>query len=1120
MTRIRRCAGWALAVSMWMGMLGTQAQAAPALADPATGGAGGGPVSILFLGTRPQMDKAYAAQLKEEGFVYTNCSFYEPLTYEFVKRFNVIVIDEMPHSAAEFDTFGQRLLHFWANMKHIWRCADEGAGVLVYSNVADGGGARRGGWNREMKPWGIQILQSCIRDKATAFEHWQVYGGDCYHCWTEKLEPHQVTAGLKRLYYVSANLRWDDCYTAPPFICDRNWTPLVRGMPTASLATQVDEQWIDEPLPEGGLVLAAARAVGKGRLAALSINPKYIHQSGFTRFASKSEGEMSYGLVDGIVLKKGDGSVPSDTGAFVSRLYAWLAGDSGAHGFGGYKPGEPVQTAATVVTEEEKKFSPVLDFDPFVFPPSWKHRPTAIQVGQTQYYPEFADPLVPGEIKYFKALIGAHTALSDGAGKVADFAREAKQAGYSLIVFTENFEQLSREKWDKLVAECEKNSAEEFICLPGFDIQDPDGNHFILIAPPFYPKASWLSADGKRLTKVQVLSLLYDNHLVVAHRPAAGPLPQERLKHFQGLSVCTYREGKLVDDGMRSYVWQVLNASMPLPVSVHEILSPSEVRGAAAAGFQQILPSDTLRNGVAYFRAGLTHFFEAPARYMLSEGPIVFQWVSSPKDIGPASENRTHFRVGIGVRSDVELSSVTLWDGPSVLRRWLPAAKEFVTTADFPHAQQYDLYVTAEDSKGRRALTASLRTVPERYHYRCADRQNWLGDIAAHYPGLELPNGLDISLPVKGTAEASSIFTATNGTCMALKLNFPFTCNDLVLTECLPEDKYTWALRPDVGADAMPSRPSRPSDVYKGRLRYYSFTPGVANKPWNALVDVDLELKRDVEPSAMDRPFPYFGLLRGTNFCRLQGGELVTTVVTNDAAYPVPAGSLAGGYVALSDGLEIRNRRFGLAMPPLKGNPGVLPAGTRLHARFLMPGGRSSLGAKPGSYDGEPNEWLRAMGFGGPTAYEIKMTRGTLDRVAFLAEMTPENSGAAGRVDTTATLPYEVPLQLRGLNERWPAGIWREGGELRYTGVFEQTAWPRLDVSRRGRFYAGNLLTSDNGNLVLSVVKWTRDAIRVEVHNPTDATITAAVATPGEITDLKPLSRQATVPAGATLYIE
>jgi len=1100
---------------------------AEALPNPKTGGSGGGPVTMLFFsapGSEP--DKVYVKELADQGYVVTTANFYEPLKYEFFKQFNLIVMDALPPAGQQWETFGQKMIYYRTNHEHVVRCLNEGAGLLVYAYTAGGGGF--GGWNDEMQPFGVQIIRGTIRDPQRGFAKWQAYGENMYS-WTEALEKHPVTAGLKRIYYPSANLRWDEFYTAPPLILDKNWTPLVKAMPGAHAEREAGNKWSmahDEPKE---LVLAAVRAVGKGRLGVVSCEPAYIHQ--FPYLKSNTVGELSYAPktgIDGAILKNGDGTVKSDTGALISNLYACLGANSTAGGLGGFKPGSNLASykEPLIVSPEEKNFTRVIDWDHPPTPPSWRHRATLVTQDGVTYAPEVSDPLVHGEIKYFKALVGAHTALSDGKGTVAEFAAAARKAGYSLICFAEAFEALSAANFSKLQSDCKANTTDDFACLPGYDIMDRDGNHLIVIAAPEYPHSAWLTPDGKRVEQVQMLNLGYYNHKVVAHKPVSSKvLPFERLKHFQGLSVYTYRNGKLVDDSLKAYAWESENGSTPQPIVVHEVLSPAEVERAATTGFQQVMPADTLANAVSYFRIGLSTFFEAPPRYLISEGPVIDRWVvAGSKDVGPgdpvqqAKENRQHFRIVIGAHSDVPLKEVTLFDGPTPVRHWLPTGNEFAASADFQHSHQYGLYVIVEDSKGRRAISSPVRTVADRYEFRCSDRQNWIGHTGWHYPGTNLPEHLEIAMPIKGTDEGSAILTNTRGTVMAVKLNFPLTSNDVVLTEALLDDVYTNALWDDIGYDAKPSWASKPSTVYGGRLRHWNFTPGIEGKAYVTLIEIELKLKRDVEPVANRPLWPAFSGLREKKFCRLgPDGKLVVGDIKEDL--DVTPGTLAGGFIGMSPGLRVASGMFGMTMPTPSGT--TIPAGTPITARFLIAGAARSFGApKTPGFDSDAEGYLRAMGFAGPTPYSIELSRGKLNKIEFIADVTPDRGGAAGYVAKAAQIPYWVPLGLHGLNPNWVAGIWQEGQAIRYAGVFEKAAWPRLDVSRGSKFYAGNLLTADNVDLVLEPIVWTKDRIKVEVHNPTSAPIVATVSSPKEIEGFRPLSAKATVPAGSTVYLE
>ena len=1076
------------------------------------------PVCVLFLSAHAGLDETYRQSLTDAGYVVETASYYRPFKLEFFRKFNVIVIDSLPGAGNEWETFGQKMLYFWTNFGHVQQCLSEGAGVLVYAFSSGGSGF--GGWNERMKQFGAQILRASMRDPTRKFKPWNAYG-DNFYCWTEKTATHPITEGVKRVYYPSANLRWDEFYTSPPLLLDEAWSPLVMAEPEARAMRNAGGEWSVSPAAPKQLVLAAVRDVGKGRLGVVACDPGYIHRHPYLTRANV--GEMSYGPKDGIdgaILDKGNGEVPSDTGKLVDRMIRWLAGSPAAGRFGAYQPADKTAlTAPVYVSPEEKNFKPVIDWDNPPAPPSWKHRAWAIRKGDAGYYPEVTDPLMGGDIQFFKALVGVHTAFSDGKGTVKEYAEAAKKAGYSLVCFAEAFEHLTADEFRTLAEQCAAHSTSELKCLPGYDIMDRDGNHLIVIAAPEYPQSAWLTDDGKRVEQVQKLNLGYYNHKVVAHKPESSTvLPQERLKHFQGLSVYTYRNGKLIDDSLRAYAWQAMNGSSPQPIVVHEVYRPAEVATAAANGFQQIMPADTVENAIKYFRIGIATFFEAPARYVFSEGPIIRKWVvAGGKDVGAAEENRMQFQMQLGAQSDVPLKSATLMDGYTPLRRWLPKGNTFEGEANLQHSHQYGVYLVVEDRKGRRAISAPVRTVAKRYHFRCSDRQNWLGHCGFHYTGTCLPEKFNISMPVKGTAEASSILTNERGTAMAVALNFPFTSNDLQLTEARLDQVYTWALWSDIGLDARPSWASKPSTVYEGKMRHWSFTNHVQGQPYVTLVEFGLKLKRDVEIAGNPRLWPKFGGLREKKFARVGADGQITVGDVPQEADLVP-GTLVGGIIALSDNLGADRGQFGIRAPAAVN--GVVPAGTERNARFLIASSSSSFRPKKvTNFDSDPAGFLRAMGFAGPTPYRIATDRGKINGFSFVADVTPEDGGIAGQVAKPADIPFWIPLRIP-VNPNWVAGIWQEGQRIRYSGIFEDTAWPQLDVSKGSRFYAGSLLPSDNEDLVLQVVTWTPDRLRVEVHNPTDKPITATVRSPIEITGLSRLVRKITVPAGSTVYAE
>ena len=163
---------------------------------------------------------------------------------------------------------------------------------------------------------------------------------------------------------------------------------------------------------------------------------------------------------------------------------------------------------------------------------------------------------------------------------------------------------------------------------------------------------------------------------------------------------------------------------------------------------------------------------------------------------------------------------------------------------------------------------------------------------------------------------------------------------------------------------------------------------------------------------------------------------------------------------------------------------------------------------------------LKAFGLTEHTPYAVSFARGQRAPGTFPWHVAAADHGTAGSVEKTAETQFDVVLEVEGANPNWTAGVWREDGTVAYGDVFEGSAMLRLDVSRAGNFYAGNLLVADNSGLVLEVITWTPERVKIEVHNPTDATVQAVVSTPAAVKGLKALRKTVEVPAGTTLLVD
>jgi hypothetical protein len=219
-----------------------------------------------------------------------------------------------------------------------------------------------------------------------------------------------------------------------------------------------------------------------------------------------------------------------------------------------------------------------------------------------------------------------------------------------------------------------------------------------------------------------------------------------------------------------------------------------------------------------------------------------------------------------------------------------------------------------------------------------------------------------------------------------------------------------------------------------------------------------------------------------------------------------------GDVIVISPGLRLEGNRLGLIAPTAT----TIKAGTKFHAEMLImnlqSGGALWQQSKP---DTEAADFLQA-------ARAVTLTRGTLNSGVYVTPATAQQGGVAGTIKATP-ISADLPLFISGLNPRWVAGVWRSDAPTNFTDQFgftEALGVTTLDVTKDAKFYAGNFVTASNKDLYMDLEEWTADKITVRINNPTDQDITATVETPVEITGLKGLKQQVTVPAGTTVRVK
>lgn len=1030
------------------------------------------PINVLLLDARPVLDAEVRTRLEARGVQVVLRKSTQPLSDEMLRSFHVVLLPAfhglsvesffiVPHEILRQQLALQR------NLDVLRRYVLDGGGLLVMPSMLGSGRGTATSVSEFLAPFGARLHALQIRDTAHLFAP--------YYAWTDAITRHPATEGVKTLFYPHNMLRWDDGYATPALeLVAPEWVVLARGMPQSVASSGIDyKTWVPSELKEP--VLAAARDVGRGRLGLLTVNSFYVFRSPFAKVPRGWIGESNVGEIDGIFVERGDGTTPSQGLVLVSGLLHWLAEPARRAGFGDY---------------DEVRFN-------------------ALSQPSTPVVPHWLQTWTPdsGTVPQ-QTLLGARSTFSDGAGTIEEYARAARDSGLAVLIMTETFEKFDPARWDAFTAACAAASDATLAVLPGFDIADIHGTRYLYFGRRMvFPNASLLTTDGLRLEKTQYLSLGLGSGTAVIHRPGTNlHHPHQLLKHYHGLSVFTYRDGRLVDDGREAYRWQVGAFSNPMPFVTHEVFSPAALAQAAGVGHQLYVMAPDSAAAAWYLGevAGLAHFYESPLRLQISAGPLITELRG--KNL-------------LQITSAVPLREVRLRDRGQVIRRWRPDGSVFtLPQAKLPAGHKTWLLVEAEDEQGHTALSPGLiagRDSKWGYTWRCGDRQNWTHPFISLYTGQEIFH-FDIRLP---GAEQAGDLAAIHDFRLASWVTY---VQDTTVSTCYPD--ATWN---DYARDAKPVPRTVPIAGYRGKIRFRQFyhprtvvwnRPHTNNLP--TLKSVELELLQSLQPtgavfpqivssrtrSDTSREPVTVGDSREYAFTDPASGEGVHGTLT-EGTLDLPSGGRIGGLIALSDGLRVTVKgEVGFAPPADTETP--LPAGTRWRAEFVT--------VAP-----ERAEAYRSlMGLAGAAPYKIDMKQGTFDRLHYIAYCTAAAGGVHGEVtDPWVGGEYPLPVAVGAVNPAWEAVFWRPGGTYRTIPVFEGEAWARLDVGVSGPFYIGHPVLCGAPQVALGVLHWSDDRLEVEVHNPTDAAVETDVWTAAAISDRQAFRGSVVVAAGSSQVV-
>ena len=675
-------------------------------------------ISVLAGG----FDKEFAKDIEAQGFQLGSGKL--PLD-----KFNVVIV-------------GPTVL--MPDTKEVYRYVEEGGGLFIADSIEIG---MRGTefFNSFLSPLGAEFLLESICDRERSYQHKRYYWQMYKYSWTTNIVNSLVTKDVKTYWYPNGLDRYlNNVWVAThAMVLDDNWQVVVQGMESTA-SYPLDDQGFMTELPgryKTSPPLFAIRKYGKGRIAIMSTLAWFHLTQGNTLMA------------DGVMLKNGNGERKSDVQKLIVNTLKWLAEPSLLAGKpGGYKP----------ITEVAK---PKLKPEPVTWN-KWKK-------------PGYEYGNLDMASKDYVGLIGAHTNLSTGEGTVEEMVLAAKEAGYWFIIFTENLEHMNKDKYEKLLSECKRLSAnKDFLAIPGLKYKQKGGLMYLIWGIESFPQDKYLTPDKKKMRKCEIY---FDNRMpgLAAYNVTKQPLHPWFHMFYNSFAVYTYERGKLIDDAIEDYCYLEENHANLIPISVHLVYSPEEIKQARMTGLQtyvkttptgewksHLYPTSDWQLLVKWFLSygGGSGFFRRPQQVYVSSGPrlagagLLFK-NDLPWDISIKSDR---VRLGVNLISKIPLEEVVIRDGSRIYRRFYPKSKRFTLSMEDYHSKQWDWIVDATDEQGGRLISSSVWTrVWRNWSQMCADQQNILGYAGLFFKGwtgfTQVPPKPEVDINLGGWGDDSSI---------------------------------------------------------------------------------------------------------------------------------------------------------------------------------------------------------------------------------------------------------------------------------------------------------------------------------------------------------------------------
>ena len=1078
---------------------------------------------------------------KEHGLSLTGAGREKLVDWEKLKQFNAVMLfdfgrlDPDAGDALTWDKIGPK--GFDRMSETLLRYVREGGGLYLYSSSFTHCGDKQSSetMNRFLKQLDAEALFADLHDPER--EKIQPDGAKLTYALADRIAAHPATAGVKDYWYPVGIFGYGILGRA--LVLGPNWQALIESSEKMVVnPVGAREGWYPDPklgtplkLKAARAAIYAGRALGHGRVILDSGIPTIsFFGYGASEFADQHWGRVS--------MERGLDGKPSQGLELLASSLRWLTEPSVKAGnFGGFvQPPRPPPDKAKPMT-----WKPSLPTD----------------------FPKYP---------YRKGVLAALPAVGGGGtGTVAEYAQAAVAKELEFLVCAAEFEKIERPAWDSLVADCKAASTPKLAVVPALITRDPSGNYFLQTGYKSWPVAEEMDKkQPKRISDHLRYWFESGPPLRMPFNFNQGTYPTWLFSAYDTFAVRTYDGGKVTDDQFPGFLQNQDHGDQSRIAVCSLLRSPAEL--AQVNEFTYLWANDPAKVATV-----LTDHQWADPNF-ISTGPRVRCWISVGAARAlygdPYVPGTERWRLMLSAESAVPLKRVTFYDHGQVVRRLALSGTSCTVAWDGLHDVRHTITAVVEDEQGGRAITNTFQNTDYNFRqYFCGDRCNIMGGWSALRNAEGYTEGQPASSQLYKRGRLHFSATVPNA-------GLPGVDGSGSTIECAmyPDFKLTvegeggearqpvhQILRPYENADLIvfdtpirkrntdpdhesfghgPYIPLAEPNVGARLVQYHFYRNPILMSP--VLADLSMTITRP-EGATLKKGWMDFSALYTASWSQKVRSYVIVradgTRETGPAA-DEKSGTDWKGTLHPGDGVvypEIGEAVFLVEGDGLGVAINILPS----KKWFRMWTGRFDTGPVSAGFefknrvlalkvgDGMSTNQVIAGalrfrdGFGltGKTpGYAVTAEQGKVLDSKYILNLDAKDFGFTGAI-AKADLPQRLPVKVNGLNGKWTvAKVDLERSQWFPLGTWNGTAYTTVDT-REGdhRLYIGNVLTTDNPDLILTLLPANADGTTVaDVHNPTEQSVTATVRVPVTSFLAKAQAQTVTVPplASVTLVLD